>query len=280
VIAVTGAAGFIGRAVCDELRMRGYEVREIDRAYGVDVLGPHLAEELNGCKAVIHLAGILGTHELFAQAEQAVQVNVNGCLRVLDCCQKYGLGFVSITMPQIWNNVYTATKAATTRLACGWHETFGVPVSFVRAFNVYGPGQHYGTPQKIIPTFAVKAWRNEPLPIWGTGEQLVDLVYTPDVARMLVDALEFGDCQTFDAGTGKGMTVNQVAELVIGMIDSDSTVEHLPMRRGETPGEKRTIATGEGWDLLGWHPRWDEQHLADTVNWYGNIAFAHAGLAH
>lgn len=90
---------------------------------------------------------------------------------------------------------------------------------------------------------------------------------------MLVDALEFGEGESFDAGTGKAMTVNQVADLILGMVDSDSTVEHMPMRRGERPGETRTIATGEGWDLLGWHPRWDEQHLADTVNWYSNIAF-------
>jgi len=274
VIAVTGASGFIGRAVVKEARGRGLEVQEIDRALGVDVLGPHLAHALDGCKAVIHLAGMLGTHELFDQAEAAVNVNVNGSIRVLDCCHRMGLRFVTITMPQIWDNVYTATKEATTRLARAWHETHGVPVSFVRAFNVFGPGQHYGSPQKIIPTFAVRAWQCQPLPIWGDGRQLVDLVYSQDVARMLIDALEFGECETFDAGTGQAMTVNDVADLVIQLTDSPSKVEHLPMRRGERPGETRTVATGEGWDLLGWHPEWDQANLATTVNWYEHHAYA------
>jgi UDP-glucose 4-epimerase len=272
-IAVTGSAGFIGRKVVQEVRARGLDVVEVDRASGIDVLGPHLGRAFAGCDSVIHLAGVLGTHELFDDAERAVNVNVNGCLRVLDCCAKQGMRFVTITKPQIWDNVYTATKACTTRLARGWHDTFGVPVSFVRAFNVYGPGQHYGSPQKIIPTFAVKAWRSEPLPIWGDGYQLVDLVHSSDVARMLVDALEFGDCETFDAGTGKGMRVNDVADLFLEMTDSDSLIQFLPMRRGERPGETRTVATGEGWDLLGWQPRWDEAQLADTLEWYGHLAF-------
>jgi UDP-glucose 4-epimerase len=271
-IAVTGAAGFIGRMVVQEAQARGLQVREIDRTSGVDVLGPHLGEALDGCKAVIHLAGMLGTHELFDQAEQAVNVNVNGCIRVLDCCQRYGLRFVTITMPQIWNNVYTATKEATIRLARGWLETYGVPVSFVRAFNVYGPGQHYGSPQKIIPTFAVRAWHQQPIPIWGDGLQLVDLVHSTDVARMLVDALEYGDGETFDAGTGQGIPVNDVADLVIKLAHSNSTIEHLPMRRGERPGERRTVAAGEGWDLLGWQPHFDQTDLAITLDSYRNVA--------
>jgi hypothetical protein len=96
--------------------------------------------------------------------------------------------------------VYTATKVAATRLASAYHHTHGLPVSHVRAFNAFGPGQAHGPghPQKIIPTFAVEAWAGRPIPIWGDGNQTVDLIHTSDLARMLVDAIDHGDDVTFD----------------------------------------------------------------------------------
>src|SRR6478752_5341040 len=93
-----------------------------------------------------------------------------------------------------WANVYQATKLCSMKLATAWHRNFGVPVSHVRAFNAYGPGQKYGVghPQKFLPTFASLAWRGEPIPIWGDGLQSVDPIHVDEVARMLVDATRFG----------------------------------------------------------------------------------------
>jgi len=84
-------------------------------------------------------------------------------------------------------------------MATAWHHAYDVGVSHVRAYNAYGPGQAYGPghPQKILPTFARAAWEGRPIPIWGDGEQTVDLVHSDDVARMLVDALRFNDDAMF-----------------------------------------------------------------------------------
>jgi UDP-glucose 4-epimerase len=142
-----------------------------------------------------------------------------------------------------------------------------VPVSHVRAFNIFGPHQKvHGGVQKIIPTFAHRAWRNEALPIWGDGTQSVDLVHAQDVARMLVDALAHGDDVVFDAGTGRDLSVNQVAAWVLELTGSRAGVVHLPMRAGEDP--VAICARGEGWDRLDWFPVLDTSRFAEAVEWY------------
>lgn len=271
--AVTGGDGFIGRYAVQYLRDRGDEAFSIDRASGIDILEDKLGPALRGTDGVIHLAGILGTEELFGSTEAAVDVNVKGTYRVLEACRDNGARFVGITMPQVWNNVYQATKRCGQDLAYAWNVNFEVPVSHVRAFNAFGPGQkHYGV-QKIVPTFAVRAWSGRPIPIWGDGTQTIDLVHSADLGRMLVDALGFGDRQVFDGGTGRAFTVNQVAEWVLEVTGSRAGVEYLPMRKGETASSD-LVAEGEGWDALGWHPEFREEELERTIVHYRQFAEA------
>jgi len=266
LVAVTGSKGFIGSAVVRELERREHKVTHIDRSVGVDVLGARLEEVLKEADAVIHLAGILGTEELFDDPELAIDINVKGTARVLRTCSRYNLSYVGITMPSVWDNVYQATKRAALDLARSYHRHFAVPVSHVRAFNVYGPGQKVGTPQKIIPTFATKAWAGEPIPIWGSGDQTVDLIYVDDVARMLVDAMGYEDDETFDAGTGVPATVSMVSAYVRTFSGSHSKEEFLSMRKGEHAAD--VWARGEGWNKLSWRPKFDMKKLQQTVMWY------------
>lgn len=265
-IAVTGGSGFLGQAAIAHAVQAGHTAWAFDRATGDDILGP--LDGLAGADAVIHLAGLLGTSELFDDPEAAVQANVVGTLRVLRWCQANGAGYVGITMPPVFPSVYTATKICASRLATAWHLAHGLPVSHVRAFNAYGPGQKYGPghPQKIVPTFARYAWEGRPLPVWGDGEQTMDLVHADDVGRMLVDATGSGDDAVFDAGTGRAVTVNELARIVLAVTGSTAGVEHLPMRTGELP--TRIVAEGEGWDRLDWKPGHDWGRIADVVRAY------------
>lgn len=239
-VAVTGASGFIGAATAWSLRDHGHVVVPIDRRLGHDVRSADLVAMLDGCDAVIHLAGVLGTSELFDQVEHAVDVNVNGTLRVLRACEKTGASYVGITMPDCWPSVYQATKLCGTRLAESFADAIGMRVTHVRAFNAYGPRQPVGPghPQKIIPTFSVCAWNGDPIPIWGDGEQTVDLVHVDHVAKCLVVAALAQPGGTFDAGSGIEFTVNTVAQMVSDAAGVPLKVEHLPMRAGEIPGTK------------------------------------------
>lgn len=273
-VAVTGGAGFIGSAVVHHLKESGHEPVVLDHVNeqhaGADIRDAKaMREALVDCDACIHLAGVLGTHELFDTPSLAVQSNVQGTLNVLEACVANGARYVGIGMPDVFPSLYTATKQCAIRLATAYHRTHGLLVSHVRAFNVFGPGQKHGPghPQKIIPTFATEAWAGRPIPIWGDGTQTVDLVHVDDLARLLVAALDHGGDVTFDGGTGVALSVNEVADFVLAVTGSKAGVEHREMRRGEVPS--RIVASGTGWELLdGWKPTFDWQRLGEAVRSY------------
>jgi UDP-glucose 4-epimerase len=262
-VAITGGHGFIGKAVGQELKRRGHEVDAIDRTSGRDIMSPNLGRWLADTDAVIHLAGILGTEELFATPYDAIRMNVDGTVRVLQVCADTGAKYLGITMPDVWANVYQATKRAARDMASVWHINFGVPVSHVLAYNVFGAGQKVHGVQKIVPTFASHAWRNEPIPVWGNGMQAVDLVPVTSVARVFADELEQGEFKDTirHAGSGKKRTVFEIAEKIITHTGSTGGVEYLPMRRGEQGAT--AIAPDDEMPCAEW-----EALLFETVDWY------------
>lgn len=267
-IAVTGGDGFIGAATILAGEAADHDMWRFDHADGNDILGD--LDALTGADVVIHLAGMLGTSELFLAAEAAVDVNVVGTLRILAWCRDNGAGYVGITMPDSnWANVYQATKLCAKRLATAWHRTYDLPVSHVRAFNAYGERQKHGPghPKKFLPTFATEAWSGRPLPVWGSGDQTVDCIDVEDLARMLIDACRFGDDEVFDAGTGTAITVNAVAGFVNSVTDNNAGIINWPMRIGEEP-ETNIVAKGEGWDKLDWHPHLNWNRVREVVEWY------------
>lgn len=280
-IAVTGGAGFIGAYVVKYAQHAGHDVVVFDSDdFGNkrDVRDTREVNEgLDGAGHVIHLAGVLGTHELFDNPYLAVETNISGTLNVLEWCRHNSAGYTGILMPDAFPSVYTATKIAAARLTSVYHREYKIPVSHVRAFNAHGAGQKYGPghPQKILPTFATKAWAGEPLPIWGDGTQTVDLVAADDLGRMLVDAVQFGNDDMFDGGTGHALSVNEVAEFVIDRVEEVTGERfawgnHLPMRRGEVP--THIVAKGEGWEKLGWCPTFSWDAVAATVDSYRPVS--------
>lgn len=272
-VLITGGSGWIGRATIDRLRLEGHEAFTFDRTSGSDVTDtPLVYDAVGGVDHVIHLAGLLGTHELLDQAERAFQVNVLGSLHVTTACVKHGVGLTQITMPRVNPSLYAATKACAMDTSEAYRHSGDLHVSYVRAYNAYGPGQAYGGdhPTKIVPSFATKGWLGESLPVWGSGTLHVDLVHVDDVARMLVAAMKFGDGQVFDAGTGYVQTVLEIARDVIHITGGRSDIQHLPRRKGERlRSTGQDVAAGEGWDLLGgWHPVFDHDLFVAAVESY------------
>jgi UDP-glucose 4-epimerase len=265
-IAITGGRGFIGSATADAAEAAGHQVAFFDRRTGHDILGDLSA--LEGSDAVIHLAGLIGTMELFDDVGAAIEVNVQGSHRVMDWCLRNDAQYVGITVPDVFPSIYCATKQATVEIATALHKAKGLKCAHVRTFNAHGPGQAYGPghPQKFGPTFSIAAWNGKPIPVWGDGTHLVDPIKVADVGRMLVDACNHPDDAMFDAGTGTAVTVNEIAEFVLKITGSTAGIDYLPMRIGEAP--TNVAAKGEGWDRLDWRPEFSWDDLAETIRWY------------
>ena len=244
-IVVTGSNGFIGRSTVEIARKFGHWVTEFDYKSGLDILNPKHLENVitKDVHVVIHLAGLLGTSELLDDLDSAIAVNMTGTKNVLEATKEANAGFVGITMPDVWPSAYQATRIAGQRLAEAYNNAYGIPVTHIRAFNGYGVGQAHGPghPQKIVPTFAYNSWTEIPIPIWGEGNQTVDLVHVDDIAMRLVLAAnqirsgDLGNREVFDAGTGKQTTVLEVANMVNKITKTRNIIEYLPMRKGELP---------------------------------------------
>ncbi|MFY9315102.1 MAG: NAD(P)-dependent oxidoreductase [Burkholderiales bacterium] len=274
-ILLTGGSGFIGSHLAQELQSRGYDVKVFDRKNGSDVTNPNdVLNAASDCGAIFNLAGVLGTHELNEgdQISKAVQVNVLGALNCLEAARTLKIKLLQIAKPNLWLNTYSITKRASedlTKLYCKEH---GVQAWIVRWFNVFGPGQHYGVPQKLAPTAIVRALKRLPVQIFGDGTQTVDHIYVKDAVRATVDIFECDRVMEIpvEVGSGDDMSVKEFIDLVLKHTKkSKSTIKFLPIRHGE---DERSVVRADITLLyakVGFAPRFQiERAIAETVDYY------------
>ena len=233
----------------DTLLQRGHDVTTLDRiatdspgisrAIQADIRDPgRVREATSGQDIVFHLAAILGTAELVTQARDAVDINISGTVNVLDACRSEGAALLYVSKPNPWLNTYSITKQAAEQFCLMYRSEFQVPVTIVKPFNVYGPRESFGPgrPQRLIPNTIMKALHNEPLTVFRSGEQINDYIHVDDVVRLICDLSmsEKAINGTYEIGTGAGQTVNAVCDLIKELTGSDSRIERLPMRSGES----------------------------------------------
>jgi len=233
-ILVTGAKGFIGSYLKLELEQRGHECVPFDLPSSV-LNVDELQKAVERVDGVINLAGMLGTSETFGSEKEAAEVNIIGAINVADCCRSAKVPMVQIgTGHKGQPNPYAITKACAEDILL----VMGAKINVVRAFHAYGLNQKPAAPfshskvKKIIPTFVCSALSGMAIEINGDGEQIVDLVHAEDIAKVLVDALEEPYGRTLEAGTGKGITVNEVVRYIQENVAAVEVV-HKPMRLGE-----------------------------------------------
>ena len=271
---VTGSAGFIGSAVKAELESRGMEMIAFDTAQGNVLDHMSLWAAVARADAVINLAGRLGTSETFGEERDTAAVNIIGALNVADACAHFEIPMVQIgTGHKGQPNPYAITKACAEDLLLGRAKNSGQPITVVRAFHAYGPGQKAYPPhgvspvRKIIPSFVCRALTGLPLEVTGDGTQVVDLVHVREVARVLVDAIGARVGEVVEAGTGQGMRVTDVAKTVIEYCRSRSSIMYVPMRPGE-PQHSEVVAGAPACD----HPF--PFGLTETVAYYRKLITA------
>lgn len=285
-ILVTGGSGFIGSHVCRYLsdidhtpvsfdrRLKMAPERQWEYQLGDVRDATAVSESVSRVDGVIHLAAVLGTQETVDNPGPAAETNILGSLNVFQACRQYGRPCVYIAVGNHWmENPYSITKTTAERFAWMFNAEHGTSIRVVRGLNAYGPGQAPAPVRKIIPTFVLAALREMPIPIYGDGTQIMDMIYVADLAQILVRALLFGgdtDGHAYEAGTGRATTVNAIAEAVHA-ITGYTGVTHLEMRPGE-PAASVVIGNPETLRPLfgGRHPEFRPlaTGLQDTIDYY------------
>ncbi len=247
---VTGGSGFIGQHIVKALANEGHDVVVFDIAKPEFLLPRNvvfvdgdiryygsLAQACEGADEIYNVASLLGTSELMFDSARANDTNINGMINALEVAKRLGIARVFYpTKPNDWLNTYSISKFCAERYCHMYALNFGMHVTTLKWFNAYGAHQKIFPVRKALPTFIAQALRDLPLEVWGDGEQTVDLIHVEDIARIAIDATRNVDLpagKVCDVGSGEAITVNELAQMVIDLAESESTIVHKPMRMGE-----------------------------------------------
>ncbi len=291
-VLVTGGSGFIGRSVLEELLIRGHEVLSLDLVEPSitvpfvigDVRDPEtLRNAAEGVDAIVHLAAIVSAVEAMERPLDTFRTNVEGTLNVAEAARREDAKVIYASSVAVYGepkvlpvsedhpvhptNVYGSTKLAGESLLLGYGGSYGLPVTSLRFFNVYGPHMKPGPYAGVIYKFLERIREEKPLRIEGDGRQTRDFVYVGDVARAVVLALESDATGVYNVGTGREISILDLARLLFDLTGRDTGLEFAPARPGDIRRSRADISKIRE---LGWEPSLSlEEGLRRTIEWFG-----------
>ena len=199
-------------------------------------------------------------------------------------------GLFTETTPYDPHSPYSASKASSDHLARAWRDTYGLPVIVTNCSNNYGPFQF---PEKLIPVVILKALRDEPIPVYGKGENIRDWLYVEDHAEALLAAISKGKLgETYNIGGNNEMKNIDLVKLLCRILDEAlakrpelysklHTTASCPQSPVPSESLIAFVTDRPGHDLryaidaakikneLGWEPKQDhESGFRKTVEWY------------
>lgn len=293
---VTGAGGFIGSHLVEALVRAGAKVCALVRytsrgSWGnLEQLAPDtrsslevvlgdvrdaqfMRKQLQGCDVIFHLAALIGIPYSYEAAESYIDTNLRGTLNVLQAAREFSIPRIVITStsevygtarytpideqhPLQAQSPYSASKIAADKLAESYHLSFGLPVVTVRPFNTYGPRQ---SSRAVIPTIVSQLLAGTETLHLGSLDPVRDLLYVGDTVRGFLRAglAERAIGQVINLGTGQGISVGDLARLIMSVVDRKVPIAQDPERvRPDSSEVRLLVAKFEvAKNVLGWEPQ-------------------------
>jgi len=305
-ILVTGGAGFIGSHIVDRLVLEGHEVvvvdnlstgkeRNINKAakfIKLDILHPKLEKIIKNEKpeVISHHAAQMDVRRSVADPLFDAQVNILGFIHLLEYAVKYGTrhvvfassgGAVYGEQSQFPANEqhstfpvspYGISKLAGEKYLFYYKQNSGLDYTALRYANVYGPRQDPFGEAGVVAIFTQKMLRHEQAVINGNGMQTRDYVYVEDVveANMMAIHSRPVNAETFNVGTGKETSVNQLYKILQSLTDSPLKEIHGPEKRGEQV--RSVLDYSRIHKFLDWEPKVPlKVGLEKTVNYFRSL---------
>ena len=264
-ILITGGAGFIGSHLADHL-VKKHNVTVLDDLStgkrenvpdGADfvegsILDVELVDKVFAdIDFVFHQAAAVSVADSMHDPQRTFDVNTIGTLNVLKTSVSNGVKkVVFASSAALYGNnpvnpkhesimlepksPYAISKLDGEYLLKMFREEYGIKTTALRYFNVYGPRQDASSPYSgVISLFVKRALAGEDIIIHGDGMQTRDFVYVEDVVRANELVLKHGDGEVFNVGTGKSITVNELAERIVEITGSESRIVYGEGRAGD-----------------------------------------------
>ncbi len=262
-ILVTGADGFIGSHLVEEMVKQGYQIRafvyynsfntwgwldtlpadimEHVEVFQGDIRDPNgVREAMKGCQAVFHLAALIAIPFSYHSPDTYVDTNIKGTLNVLQAARDLGTRRVLVTStsevygtaqyvpidekhPFQGQSPYSATKIGADRLAESFFRSFGLPVTIVRPFNTYGPRQ---SARAVIPTIITQLLSGRTEIKLGSLTPTRDFNYVKDTVHGFIAIFESDRTigEEINIATGREISIGQLAEELIRQINPEARI--------------------------------------------------------
>lgn len=262
-ILVTGADGFIGSHLVEELVTKGYEVKAfvLYNSFGTwgwldtvspdimqhveifqgDVRDPHgVKTAMAGCTAVFHLAALIAIPYSYHSPDAYVDTNIKGTLNVLQAARELNIDRILVTStsevygtaqyvpidelhPFQGQSPYSATKIGADRLAESFYRSFDLPVSIVRPFNTFGPRQ---SARAVIPTIITQLLSGKEEIKLGKLSPTRDFNYVKDTANGFIEIYKSDKTigQEINIATGIEISIGDMAQELIKQINDKARI--------------------------------------------------------
>jgi UDP-glucose 4-epimerase len=311
---ITGGSGFIGSHLAERLIDQGHSVTVIDNlSTGSDnnllkvkkniefhhgnVLDKPLMEKLIAeSDYVVHLAAALGVLNIINKPLESLKTNIQGTEVVLEACEKSNKPVLIASTSEIYGKndkvplneeddrivghplksrwSYSEAKAVDESLAYFYYLEKKLPVRIVRFFNTVGPRQvgHYGM---VVPRFVTAALKNDPISVYGSGEQIRCFCHVDDAvdALLIVMASEKAIGQVFNVGNNQQISIEGLAQKIKEITGSKSKIIKVPYSQAYPEGfedmQRRVPDISKIKNVLGWSPQKGlDQVIKDIVAFY------------
>ena len=306
-VLVTGAAGFLGSHLCDRLVAQGHRVVGMDNfltgnpanlthlrshpdfqfvlhdvANFIEVQGP--------LEGVLHFASPASPLDYLEYPIQTLKVGSLGTHKALGLAKAKGARFLLASTSEVygdplvhpqpegyWGNVnpvgprgvYDEAKRFAEAMTMAYHRYHRLDTRIVRIFNTYGPRMRPND-GRVVSNFIVQALRGEPLTVYGDGSQTRSFCYVDDLIDGIVRLFERGDPEPTNVGNPDEFTVRQLAELVLEMTGSRSSVVEQPLPVDDPKVRQPDITRAHA--TLGWKPKVSlKEGLKRTIEYFREI---------
>ncbi|UCE51519.1 MAG: GDP-mannose 4,6-dehydratase [Desulfobacterales bacterium] len=305
-VVVTGAGGFIGSHLSERLVELGASVRALvhynalgtwgwldqsDFRNDIEVIAgdvrdhDSVTEALKGMEYIFHLAALIAIPYSYHAPLSYIRTNVEGTLNVLQAARDMGAHRIVHTStsevygtaryvpidenhPLQGQSPYAASKIGADKLAEAFHLSFELPVVIVRPFNTFGPRQ---SARAVIPTIITQCLKGKSVDL-GNLHPTRDLNYVSDTVEgfLLAASARNAIGKTIILGSGRETSINELAELIAGLIGRPINIKKDQQRiRPKNSEVERLVAdTSVARKLLGWKPDTSlEDGLKETIEW-------------